>query len=585
MTSCNFKEIITIKNLRALAGGRSYMRGEEYYDEGAVGSVSEKNGTISARVHGSHAYDVRLKVIAGKKGTEALDYNCTCPVGRDGDFCKHCVALGLAWLEKAGDIEEAEIVETSDADTGKKISDTDIRSWLESQEPRIILDMLMMQLTTDGRLREELVLKITKEKAVGIDLNTYRKRLRSAFHTSGFIDYYNMSEFTDDINDELDSLDRLLEEGFSVEAMQLCEYAIELADEALQNCDDSDGCFGDIAERLASLHLDSCDAARPDPVELAGRLFAFEMKGSDLDFCFGAADDYKDILGKEGLAEYRRLAEAEWSRSTKTGVSSPYTITRIMESLARADGDIDALITIKKSKLEHAYHYLEIAEICRKAKRPDEAMEWAEKGVQAFPKNTDSRLLDFLADEYYSHKRYVEAYRCYWTQFTDRAGLQQYIKLLDYAKKVKREQEGRDEALAFVRNQIDNEKKKILSKWAPPVDHSRLVEIFLWENRVKTAWDEAILGGCSDHFWLKLAATREKEHPADAVPVYQRLVEPIISRMKNDAYEEEEATRMVKHIGDLMLGLGKQTEFAAYLADVKLRHKPKRNLMKLLAGV
>jgi len=42
---------------------------------------------------------------------------------------------------------------------------------------------------------------------------------------------------------------------------------------------------------------------------------------------------------------------------------------------------------------------------------------------------------------------------------------------------------------------------------------------------------------------------------------------------------------MVGHIGELMLGLGKQTEFAAYLAAVKSRHKPKRNLMKLLAGM
>ena len=69
----------------------------------------------------------------------------------------------------------------------------------------------------------------------------------------------------------------------------------------------------------------------------------------------------------------------------------------------------------------------------------------------------------------------------------------------------------------------------------------------------------------------------------DAVPVPKRMVEPIILRMKNDAYEE--ATRMVKHIGELMCGLGRHAEFAAYLADVKLRHKPKRNLMKLLAGV
>jgi hypothetical protein len=61
----------------------------------------------------------------------------------------------------------------------------DIRSWLEAQDTKIILDMLMAQVTSNGRLREELVLKITKEKAVSIDLNAYRKELRTAFHTGG----------------------------------------------------------------------------------------------------------------------------------------------------------------------------------------------------------------------------------------------------------------------------------------------------------------------------------------------------------------------------------------------------------------
>jgi len=583
MATNDIKELITLKNLRALAGGRSFMRGEEYFDEGAVGPVSKKSGVISAKVHGTRTYDVRLKVIQGKNAQAKLDYTCTCPVGQDGDFCKHCVALGLAWLEKTDDIEEAEFSEPSASTANKKISDDDIRLWLESQDTKIILDMLMAQLATDGRLREELVLKITKEKAVGIDLNAYRKVLRSAFHTSGFIDYYNMGDFTDGINDALDSLDRLLDEGFALEAMQLCEYAIELADDALQNCDDSNGYFGDLADRLATLHLEACEAARPDPVELAGRLFAFEMKGSDLDFCYGAAGYYEKTLGLTGLAEYRRLSETEWERSVKTGSTPSRTITRIMESLARADGNVDALIAIKQRKLELAYHYLEIAQICRTTDRSDEALEWAEKGVQAFPKYTDSRLLDFLAEEYHTRRHYDKAYQCYWSQFTDRGELQQYIKLLDYAKKINRDQSAREEALAFVRKQIDNEKSKTRGKWAPPVDHSRLVEIFLWGKNTDAAWDEANRGGCSDHFWLKLAAVREKDHPADAVPVYQRMVEPLILRMKNDAYAE--ATRMVKHIGELMRGLGRQAEFAAYLADVKLRHKPKRNLMKLLAGV
>lgn len=94
------REVITEKTLRSLAGGRSYSRGEEYFESGLVGPLSEKNEVISAKVHGSHTYDSRLKIEAEGKGRFRLGHVCTCPVGRDGDFCKHAVALGLAWIDK-----------------------------------------------------------------------------------------------------------------------------------------------------------------------------------------------------------------------------------------------------------------------------------------------------------------------------------------------------------------------------------------------------------------------------------------------------------------------------------------------------
>ena len=323
--------------------------------------------------------------------------------------------------------------------------------------------------------------------------------------------------------------------------------------------------------------------AQPDPTDLARRLFAFELKNSDLDFCSGAAARYKDALGQEGLTEYRRLAEAEWAQTATKGVAPSRIITSIMEYLARADGDLDALIAIKSRTLTSAYHYLDIAEICRKAERSDEALAWAEKGLLAFPKNTDSRLLDFLAEEYHSRKRYDDAYRQYWSQFANRPDLQRYIKLLDYAKKIERNREARDEALVFLRSEIQSNKPNRRDIFGTITYQSPLVEIFLWENDPDAAWSEANRGVCSDQLWRKLAAAREIEHPSDAVPVYQRLVESIISRKNNDAYDD--ATRMVTHIRDLLQGMGQQAEFAAYLAELKLRHKPKRNLMKLLAGV
>ncbi len=79
--------------LRDMAGGRSFERGQEYFSEGCVRGLAEHAGTITAKVQGTLDYRVKLWI---KKG--GIDYSCTCPVGADGDFCKHCVAVGLAWL-------------------------------------------------------------------------------------------------------------------------------------------------------------------------------------------------------------------------------------------------------------------------------------------------------------------------------------------------------------------------------------------------------------------------------------------------------------------------------------------------------
>ena len=57
---------------------------------------------------------------------------------------------------------------------------------------------------------------------------------------------------------------------------------------------------------------------------------------------YGALETYADVLGKVGLAEYRRLAEAEWDAlpalgpgdSEHTWSSGRFHLTQIMLSLA-----------------------------------------------------------------------------------------------------------------------------------------------------------------------------------------------------------------------------------------------------------
>ena len=112
------------------------------------------------------------------------------------------------------------------------------------------------------------------------------------------------------------------------------------------------------------------------------------------------------------------------------------------------------------------------------------------------------------------------------------------------------------------------------------MDHTVLVEVFLWEKDIDAAWNTAQEGGCSTELWLKLAKERAKEHPEDAVPIYQKQIEPTLAQKNNAAYAQ--ALDYLRIIRDLMSRLGKQMEFATYLAALRTAHKPKRNFMKLL---
>lgn len=85
-------KLLTESRLRTLAGGRAFGRGADYFESGAVTDLIDGGDTIKARVEGTYEYEVSLR-----PERKTLGYDCTCPVGEAGDFCKHAVAVGLAW--------------------------------------------------------------------------------------------------------------------------------------------------------------------------------------------------------------------------------------------------------------------------------------------------------------------------------------------------------------------------------------------------------------------------------------------------------------------------------------------------------
>ena len=577
---CALQELLDRRSLRRMAGARSFERGEAYCAGGQVGSLVEHEGSIAAKVQGTLPYRVKLWVEGGDLG-----YSCTCPVGTDGAFCKHCVAAGLAWLEQRSPVKDS-----SKRPSKPSVTMADVRAYLAAQDKSALVDTLVEQAMEDDRLRRRLLMKAAKKSRQGVNVAIYREAIDEAVSPGGFVEYGEMYGYARGIGEVIESVEELLKENRAAEVIELAEHALAGVERAMESVDDSDGQMGGILERLQELHLEACGKAGPDAEALARRLFEWELR-TDWGTFYGAAATYATVLGEKGLAVYRRLAETEWAsvpaigpgRDAADRYGKRFRITQIMETLARQAGDVEALVAVKKSDLSSAYSYLQIAETYQQAGKRDPALEWAERGVKSFPERIDPRLHEFLADEYHRRKRHDEAMALVWAEFTDSPGLEQYRNLKSHADRVSQWPAWREKGLAFLREEIakaQTQTRKNRWGWAARSDRSELVTIFLWEKDVEAAWREAKDGGCSNDLWLQLAARREKDHPGDALPLYQAQVDPTLGRKSSQAYRE--TIGLLRKIRALLVQLGREAEFARYLDAVRAAHKPKRNFMKLL---
>lgn len=94
--------------LRQYANPKSFKRGEDYYQQGAVESLTQRGKLLLATVAGNEIEPYHVSVqFEGDKITSA---NCTCPYSFDG-WCKHIVATLLCCLRQPAKIEERPTLE------------------------------------------------------------------------------------------------------------------------------------------------------------------------------------------------------------------------------------------------------------------------------------------------------------------------------------------------------------------------------------------------------------------------------------------------------------------------------------------
>ena len=424
----------------------------------------------------------------------------------------------------------------------------------------------------------------------GADIASLRALIEQAFAHREFVPYREVWGYVRGIEEATDVLEAQLEQGGG-DVVGLAEHALKLAEGALDHVDDSGGQMGDAIARLEELHLDACIQAQPDPRALAERLFAWELDGP-WDVLDQAVIRYAEVLGDAGLARYRELAEKEWAavprlapgEDSRERHRSRFRITRIMQALAQHSGDLADLIAVEERDLSIGYRFLQIAELCREHGENDMALEWAERGMAAFAEDPDPRLRAFLIEEYRRRGRSADALEHSVQAFDARPTLESYRELATDAKALGEWEERRRSALSLLGRPEPDSPGAMRHPSLRGRGCSELVRVLIWEGDPDAAWEAANEGGCSPDLWLKLADLRRAEYPEDALGVYRRHVEDVIAGKDKRAYAE--AVRLIDEtVRELHTECGRSEDFGAYVEEVRAAHKPKRNLMKLMAGL
>lgn len=562
-------ERLTLERLRGIAGSRFYERGEIYHETGAVESLVVEGDSLQAVVLGSDRYRVKLRPTAEGAGFE---HSCTCPIGREGAFCKHCVAAGLA-ARSAGSMPERP----------QPASVAELRAALADLDHAGLVELVAEEAARDEHLLERLRLRFAAGGEP--DAASLRRAIEVAVDPPG--ERIAPYEWSRGIEHALDVVASLASSHPDV-VVELCEHALGAVIGARWRIDDSDGHVSWLIERIERLHLEACERGGADPEALAERLLGWRLE-SEVEVFDGALASYAEALGERGRFRYRELARERWEsveprRPGEQRNWDSHAIVAVMEELARADDDLDALIGVLSRDLTLPYDFLRIAEELAAGGRGEEAIEWAERGLEAFEgERQDPRLQGFLADAYAGAGRDGEALEMAWDRFADRPSLESYRLLRPFAERCEQWPRRRERAFGLLRERARRAHDSPVAAatgWHPWADHSELVRILLAEDELDAAWSEAEQGGCDQSLLLKLAERRAEEHPEDAIAVYGRWIEPTIERKRKADYAE--AVALIGRIAALLTDLDRGDEIDALVGGVRTRHARKRNLIAML---
>jgi uncharacterized Zn finger protein len=554
----------TADDLRQAAGAKSYARGRDYVDQ--VTRLQISAGRVTAVVLGTGAYGVELRLDGHGPRPGALVGDCSCPYGAEGNFCKHCVATGLAAI--MADREQGrDLTGAPDPDSGVRPSGNQaLVSWLRSLTKDELLIELLEVITSNPEVRRQYDLRAAAQRA---DTAVVRAAVRELVWLDRYSDYDESGDYAGNVVRAAEAISELIAGGAAADAIELARDALSWVNRAVEFADEAAGEIMEAAGALLDVHLAACEIARPDPAALADYLAQQNLTDQ-----YGLAPvfaDYAEVLGETGTATlHERIAAAYRARP------DDYQARHLMETMTAVSGDVDALVALYAEHLDpRGWQHLRIVNTLDEAGRPDAALNWAERGVRLGPR-PDARLVDYVTGRYLSAGRVDDVLELRRTLFAGDRTLVNYQALRQAAIEGGSWAADREAALAALREDAAGARAAWSRyDWGGPV----LVDVLADDGDLSAAWDAA-QDTATEPQWLRLADLSLKDRPAAALAVYLKVIQRLAQDTGDDIYRA-----IAGHLASVRTcheELGTIDEFRQYMTWLRATQKRKRNLMKIL---
>ena len=523
----------TKDDLHEKAGGQSFQRGRDYVE--AVGDVAPTALGVRATVRGLDSYEVWL----GRDG-DLLVGECSCPFGADGNFCKHCVAVGLVLIAEG---------------PGPAAPEIDLAGYLRTLDQRELVELVLEQAGRDPALYRRLSLRAGSTGAPQVAV--LRRQLDEALRVRGYLDDQATRDYARRAREVLDTVDELITSGHASEARPLARSAVEGITAAMSTVDDSAGAVTGLYRRALSLYARACAAARPNPARLAEWLFRQRLDGPGWPVVELA--EFVDTLGEAGLSAYRTLLR----EACVAPEDEKVVVLRAMRTqLATVDGDLDARVDILAEDVPNPKAFVDIVTLLREAGRLAGAIRWAERGVE---EAGDPRLTDLLVLSYVDDGRPEAAVTLRESALRAAPTRLLYAHLRETATLAGAWPGARGRALDVLRAAAEDS------------GADQLAGALLDDGEVLEAWQAAEKHGCGERVWLEVARRHGADHPADVLPGLREVIRRVLERTGREA--SREVAVLLEELRDLSTRAGERPSFEALVGWIRERHQRRPTLL------